>query len=233
MPKCYHRQSDLTYLAGLTVFIEEDIYVRQLQSFFASIKDLFFRTRYVDNLPVVVLRKVLEDRRLQHLLNNNFYQHLVQLEHVTRKDAFEEFSGCDLQLNHHRLQLLLRPDLWKKFVNQIMQDPKSTVLQLFIAPEHTSNDMSGPLIFEKLSLNASGRTSEPLVSDTLGSAHDPLFFHLIGGFDTPKPNFKACAQILNIATKRTLLPTHRIPPHSASTTRFTSSADPGFGATTV
>ena len=77
MPKCYHRQSDLTYLAGLTVVIEEDIYVRQLQSFFASIKDLFFCIRYVDNRPVIILRKVLEDRRLQHLLNSNFYQHLV------------------------------------------------------------------------------------------------------------------------------------------------------------
>ena len=28
-------------------------------------------------------------------------------------DAFEEFLGFDLQLNHRRLQLLVRPDLWK------------------------------------------------------------------------------------------------------------------------
>ena len=43
-------------LAGLTVSIEEEIYVRHLQSFFVNNKELFFCTRYVDNRLVVVSR---------------------------------------------------------------------------------------------------------------------------------------------------------------------------------
>ena len=63
---------------------------------------------------VIVSDKIIADHRLQHFLRNNFYQHPVELEHVTSTDAFEELLGFDLQLNHHRLQLLLlRPDLWK------------------------------------------------------------------------------------------------------------------------
>ena len=100
-------------LAGLTVSIEEEIYVRHLQSFFDAYKPLFFCTRYVDNRLVIVSDRILRDYRLQHFLHNNFYQHPVELEHVTSSDAIEEFLGIDLQLNHHRLQLLLRPDLWK------------------------------------------------------------------------------------------------------------------------
>ena len=100
-------------LAGLTVSIEEEIYVRHLQSFFDAYKPLFFCTRYVDNRLVIVSDRILRDHRLQHFLHNNFYQHPVELEHVTSSDAIEEFLGFDLQLKHHRLQLLLRPDLWK------------------------------------------------------------------------------------------------------------------------
>ena len=41
-------------LAGLTVSIEEEIYVRHLQSSFLDNKELFFCTRYVDNRLAVV-----------------------------------------------------------------------------------------------------------------------------------------------------------------------------------
>ena len=100
-------------LAGLTVSIEEEIYVRHLQSFFVNNKELFFCTRYVDNRLVVVSRRLLQDYRLLHFLTNNFYQAPVELEHVTSKDATEEFLGFDLQLQHHRLLLILRPERWK------------------------------------------------------------------------------------------------------------------------
>ena len=100
-------------LARLTVSIEEEIYVRHLQSFFDANKPLFFCTRYVDNRLVIVSDKIITDHRLQHFLRNNFYQHPVELQHVTSADALEAFLGFDLQLNHHRLQLLLRPDLRK------------------------------------------------------------------------------------------------------------------------
>ncbi len=92
-------------LAGLTVSIEEEIYVRHLQSFFRDNKELFFCTRYVDNRLVVVSRRLLHDRRLLHFLTNNFYQAPVELEHVTSKDVTEEFLGFDLQLQHHRLHI--------------------------------------------------------------------------------------------------------------------------------
>ena len=98
-------------LAGLTVSIvsiEEEIYVRHLQEFFNSSKELFFCTRYVDNCLVIVSQKIIHDR-LQHFLSNNFYQSPVELEHVTRNEAMKEFLGFDLQLDHHRLQLILRP----------------------------------------------------------------------------------------------------------------------------
>ncbi|OLP97238.1 hypothetical protein AK812_SmicGene20478 [Symbiodinium microadriaticum] len=68
-------------LAGLTVSIEEEIYVRHLQSFFDAYKPLFFCTRYVDNRLVIVSDRILRDHRLQHFLHNNFYQHPVELEH--------------------------------------------------------------------------------------------------------------------------------------------------------
>ena len=100
-------------LAGLTVSIEEEIYVRHLQSFFVNNKELFFCTRYVDNRLVVVSRRLLQDYRLHHFLTNNFYQAPVELEHVTSKDVTEEFLGFDLQLQHHRLLLILRPERWK------------------------------------------------------------------------------------------------------------------------
>eukprot|EP00439_Symbiodinium_sp_Y106_P070309 s106_g12.t1 len=61
-------------LAGLTVSIEEEIYVRHLQSFFHDNMEIFFCTRYVGNRLVVVSRQLLQDRRLQHFLTNNFYQ---------------------------------------------------------------------------------------------------------------------------------------------------------------
>ena len=41
-------------LAGLTVSIEEEIYVRHLQSSFLDNKELFFCARYVDNRLAVV-----------------------------------------------------------------------------------------------------------------------------------------------------------------------------------
>ena len=82
-------------LAGLTVSIEEEIYVRHLQSFFDAYKPLFFCTRYVDNRLVIVSDRILRDHRLQHFLHNNFYQHPVELEHVTSSDAIEEFLGFD------------------------------------------------------------------------------------------------------------------------------------------
>ena len=100
-------------LAGLTVSIEEEIYVRHLQSFFSDNRELFFCTRYVDNRLVVVSRQLLQDRRLLHFLTNNFYQAPVELEHVTSCDALEEFLGFDLHFDHHRLQLILRPERWK------------------------------------------------------------------------------------------------------------------------
>ena len=100
-------------LAGLTVSIEEEIYVRHLRSFFHDNRELFFCTRYVDNRLVVVSRQLLQDRRLLHVLTNNFYQAPVELEHVTSSDATQEFLGFDLQLDHHRLQLILRPERWK------------------------------------------------------------------------------------------------------------------------
>ena len=100
-------------LAGLTVSIEEEIYVRHLRSFFHDNRELFFCTRYVDNRLVVVSRQLLQDRRQLHFLTNNFYQAPVELEHVTSCDATEEFLGFDLQLDHHRLQLILRPERWK------------------------------------------------------------------------------------------------------------------------
>ena len=57
-------------LAGLTVSIEEEIYVRHLQSFFVNNKELFFCTRYVDNRLVVVSRRLLQDyRRAASFLN--------------------------------------------------------------------------------------------------------------------------------------------------------------------
>ena len=99
-------------LAGLTVPIEEEIYVRHLQSSFSDNREFFFCTRYVDNRLVVVSRQ-LQDRRLLHFLTNNFYQAPVELEHVTSCDALEKFLGFDLQLDHHRLQLILRPERWK------------------------------------------------------------------------------------------------------------------------
>ena len=52
-----------------------------------------------------------------------------------------------------------------QFVSQVVQDPKDIVLQLFIVPEHASNDMIGPSYSRSATLNDSGRTSEPLVSD--------------------------------------------------------------------
>ena len=61
-------------LAGLIVSIEEEIYVRHLQSFFHDNMEIFFCTRYVGNRLVVVSRQLLQDRRLQHFLTNNFYQ---------------------------------------------------------------------------------------------------------------------------------------------------------------
>ena len=61
-------------LAGLTVSIEEEIYVRHLQSFFDSNQALFFCARYVDNRLVTVSDKIMADHRLQHFLCNNFYQ---------------------------------------------------------------------------------------------------------------------------------------------------------------
>ena len=68
----------------------------------------------MDNrLVIIVSQKIIEDRRLQHFLCSNFYQHPVEIEHVASKDAVEELRGFDLQLNHHRLQFLLRPDLWQ------------------------------------------------------------------------------------------------------------------------
>ena len=70
-------------------------------------------TRYVDNRLVVVSRRLLQDYRLLHFLTNNFYQAPVELEQVTSKDATEEFLGFDLQLQHHRLQLILRPERWQ------------------------------------------------------------------------------------------------------------------------
>ena len=44
-------------LAGLTVSIEEEIYVSHLQSFFDANKPLFFCTRYVDNRLVIGFRQ--------------------------------------------------------------------------------------------------------------------------------------------------------------------------------
>ena len=62
---------------------------------------------------MVVSRRLLQDYRLHHFLTNNFYQAPVELEHVTSKDVTEEFLGFDLQLQHHRLLLILRPERWK------------------------------------------------------------------------------------------------------------------------
>ena len=84
-------------LAGLTVSIEEEIYVRHLQSFFVNNKELFFCTRYVDNRLVVVSRRLLQDYRLLHFLTNNFYQAPVELEQVTSKEK----SSLDSIFNYN------------------------------------------------------------------------------------------------------------------------------------
>ena len=94
-------------LAGLTVSIEEEIYVRHLQSFFDAYKPLFFCTRSL----FLTASFMITDYSIS--FTTTFYQHPVELEHVTSSDAMEEFLGFDLQFQHHRLQLLLRPDLWK------------------------------------------------------------------------------------------------------------------------
>ena len=39
---------------------------------------------------LLVSDKIIGDHRLQHFLRNNFYQHPVELEHVTSTDALEE-----------------------------------------------------------------------------------------------------------------------------------------------
>ena len=113
MSRRHHRQSDFPYARWAHCFYGRRDLRTTVTILFASIKDLFICTRYVDNRLLVVIYKMLENRRLQHFLNSNFYQHCVELEHVTSKDAFEEFLGFDFQLDHHRLQHLLRPDLWK------------------------------------------------------------------------------------------------------------------------
>ena len=127
--------------------IEEEIYVRHLQNFFDSNKPLLFCTIYVDNCLVIVSNKIITDHRFQHFLRSIFYQHPVELQHVTSTDAFDEFLGFDLQLTHHRLQLLLRPDLWK-IREPNSAGPERHRIAAFHCKKSTSNVMFGLLFFE-------------------------------------------------------------------------------------
>eukprot|EP00439_Symbiodinium_sp_Y106_P037426 s3966_g4.t1 len=106
-------------LAGLTVSIEEEIYVRHLQGFFVNNKELFFCTRYVDNRLVVVW--AAEEVLMADVVKNwnNFYQAPVELEHVTSKDATEEITHA----NYKEADLLRQEADLKRFRSR--PDPTS------------------------------------------------------------------------------------------------------------